>query len=88
VKMQRQTPLVAVAAAVALVAGCSQSNVYQAPDPPAVTVSKPLQQDVTVYLEETGTTEPFQYVDVRARVKGFLIRSASPSCLRSWSWSY
>lgn len=33
----------------------------------------PLQQDVTIYLEETGTTEPFQHVDIRARVKGFLI---------------
>jgi RND family efflux transporter MFP subunit len=73
VKTLWQTPLVAIAAAIALVAGCSQQNVYQPPPPPSVTVSKPVQQDVTIYLDETGTTEPFQYVDIRARVKGFLV---------------
>jgi len=73
VKTLWQTPLVVIAAAIALVAGCSQQNVYQPPPPPAVTVSRPLQQDVTINLDETGTTQPFQYVDIRARVKGFLI---------------
>jgi len=39
---------------------------------PTVKVSRPLQQTVTEYLEETGTTEAVGRVDVRARVTGFL----------------
>jgi RND family efflux transporter MFP subunit len=37
-----------------------------------VTVARPLQQEVTDYLEFTGTTTAVASVDVRARVKGFL----------------
>jgi membrane fusion protein (multidrug efflux system) len=37
-----------------------------------VTVATPLQQDVTRYLEFTGTAQPTETVEIRARVRGFL----------------
>lgn len=55
-----------------LAIGCQQSNKYQPPPPPPVTVAKPVQSTVTEFLEETGTTEAVEFVEVRARVKGFL----------------
>jgi membrane fusion protein, multidrug efflux system len=39
---------------------------------PAVTVTQPVEQEVTRYLEYTGTTQALEYVDIRARVAGFL----------------
>jgi RND family efflux transporter MFP subunit len=56
----------------AFAACSSQSNEYVEPPPPKVTVAKPLQQEVTDYLEFTGTTYAFEEVEVRARVAGFL----------------
>ena len=53
-------------------AACDQRNEYIEPPPPKVTVAKPLQQEVTDYLEFTGTTHAFEMVEVRARVAGFL----------------
>ena len=56
-----------------LVTACdSRQNEYVEPPLPKVTVAKPLQQEVTVYLEFTGTTSAFEEVKVRARVAGFL----------------
>lgn len=52
--------------------GCEQQNTYVEPPPPKVTVARPLQQDVTDYLEFTGTTDAVEAVEVRARVPGFL----------------
>ena len=52
--------------------GCGQANQYEPPPPPSVTVAKPLVKTVTNYIEETGTTEAVEYVEVRARVRGFL----------------
>jgi len=51
---------------------CEPENAYVPPPPPNVTVAKPLQQDVTEYLEFTGTTAAAAYVEVRARVPGLL----------------
>ena len=51
---------------------CSEQNQYIEPPPPDVTVSKPIQQEVTEYLEFTGTTSSIGSVDVRARVSGEL----------------
>ncbi len=56
------------------VAGCTPSNQYQAPPPPKVTVAQPLVQTVNDYLEETGSTEAVELVQVRARVRGFIER--------------
>ncbi len=55
-----------------ILAACEQRNAYVEPPPPKVTVAKPLQQEVTNYLEFTGTTQAFEEVEVRARVAGFL----------------
>ena len=52
--------------------GCSEKNEYVEPPAPEVTVSKPLVQNVTDYLEFTGTTKAIEEIEIRARVKGFL----------------
>ncbi|WP_221896472.1 efflux RND transporter periplasmic adaptor subunit [Bathymodiolus japonicus methanotrophic gill symbiont] len=51
---------------------CESRNEYIAPPAPEVTVSKPIQQSVTDYLEFTGTTQSVGYAEVRARVSGIL----------------
>lgn len=63
--------LVLVAGAGAL-SGCGEKNTFQPPPPPPVTIAQPLQQTVTNFHEETGTTEAVDRVEIRARVQGFL----------------
>jgi len=64
---------VAVALAAMSVTGCKpKTNAYAPPPPAEVTVAHAIQKQVTNYLEYTGTIEPFQTVDLRARVQGFL----------------
>ncbi len=72
VNMQRPTLFAALGVAVFLMVGCTEPNAYQPPPPPTVSVARPVQQTVTLYLEETGKTEAVRYAEVRARVKGFL----------------
>ena len=55
-----------------VISGCSEKNEYVEPPAPEVTVSKPLVQNVTDYLEFTGTTRAVTQIDIRARVEGFL----------------
>jgi RND family efflux transporter MFP subunit len=57
---------------VLLIVGCSETNRYDPPPPPKVTVGHPVRREVTQYLEATGTAQPVESVDIRARVKGFL----------------
>jgi len=62
-------------AALGWTSGCIDRGapVAAAPPPPTVvTVSKPLQQEITDTLDFTGTTAPLEAVEVRARVTGFL----------------
>ena len=54
-----------------LLAGC-ESNVYVEPPPPKVTTARPLMQDVTDYLEFTGTLDASEQAEVVARVSGVL----------------
>src|SRR5437868_14612823 len=54
---------------VALLGGCKQENKYVAPPPPQVGVALPLQQAARQNLELTGNTEPYNQVDVVARVQ-------------------
>jgi RND family efflux transporter MFP subunit len=63
---------IATLAAPILLAACGEQNRYVAPPPPKVTVAHPVQQSVTRYLEATGNTAPFNFVDLVARVQGFL----------------
>lgn len=65
--------LLGIGAAALLLAACSEQNQYVAPPPPKVTVTKPLKQEVTRYLELTGNTSAINSVDLVARVEGFLM---------------
>ncbi|MBA2114224.1 efflux RND transporter periplasmic adaptor subunit [Bremerella alba] len=52
--------------------GCSSPNEYQPPPPAEVNVAYPLVRDVTIYMEETGTTEAVERVEINARVEGII----------------
>ncbi len=58
--------------ALVICGGCRRSEPPPAPPAPAVTVSRPVVQEVTDYGEYTGTTAAVETVDVRARVQGWL----------------
>jgi len=51
--------------------GCEKAQVV-APAPPEVIVSHPIKKEVTQYLEFTGTTAALEFVEIRARVEGWL----------------
>src|SRR6266853_164927 len=53
-------------------AACGQSNTYQPPPPPKVTVAKPTEQKVTRYFEATGNAAAVNSANLVARVQGFL----------------
>ncbi len=57
--------------AVVALAACGK-NTYAPPPPAEVTVTKPVEQEVTTYNEFTGHTAALEAVDIRARVQGFL----------------
>ena len=71
VHLTRLSPVAAVFAAV-LVTACGESNTYQPPPPPKVTVIKPKQQPVTRYFEATGNAAAVNSANLVARVQGFL----------------
>ena len=55
--------------------GCQHSPSQAAPaKPPALPVSKPVQREVTDYVDFTGRTDAVESVGVRARVTGYLVR--------------
>ncbi len=56
---------------VLLPAACERKPAY-APPAPKVTVSLPVRQNVTDYLELTGNTQAVNTVQLRARVEGYL----------------
>ncbi len=56
-----------------VLAGCAPTHPEQsAPVPMAVTVSKPVEREVTDYSDQTGRTAAVDSVEVRARVWGYL----------------
>ena len=63
-------------ASILLLCACEQQNKYQPPPPAEVTVAKPEQRKVTLYMELTGSTTPLNRVDLVARVQGFLDKVA------------
>ncbi|HWD93908.1 MAG TPA: efflux RND transporter periplasmic adaptor subunit [Verrucomicrobiae bacterium] len=66
-------PIVATAAALALLAGCSHgASQQQAPPPPSVTVAPVEQREIVEWDEFTGRTEPVDSVEVRPRVSGYI----------------
>ncbi len=61
--------------AVALAAGCTHGPPQVAPpEPPAVPVSRPVEREVTDYVDFTGRTDAVEAVDVRPRVSGYLVK--------------
>jgi multidrug efflux system membrane fusion protein len=73
-RRRRHLCLVAVIAS-SLVSGCQDpddQNAFAPPPPPEVVVAHPVQREVTSYLTYTGTIEPSETVELRARVQGFL----------------
>jgi membrane fusion protein, multidrug efflux system len=63
--------LMLIAFASMTLTGCDKAQVV-APSPPEVIVSHPLKKEVTQYLEFTGTTAALEFVEIRARVEGWL----------------
>jgi RND family efflux transporter MFP subunit len=55
-----------------LSSACERQPSYTPPPPPKVTVSKPVRQNVTDYLELTGNIQAVNSVQLRARVEGYL----------------
>jgi membrane fusion protein, multidrug efflux system len=55
--------------------GCNEAPAQLAPpEPPAVPVSKPVQQDITDYVDFTGRTDAVQAVNIIPRVTGYLVQ--------------
>lgn len=71
-RARKKNGLIAVAVLAILLAGCGDSNTYLEPPPPQVTVATPVIQEVTDYLEFTGTTAAIDHAEARARVAGVL----------------
>jgi RND family efflux transporter MFP subunit len=51
---------------------CGEDNTYVAPPPPTVSVSQPVRQTVTDYIEVSGNTQASNSVNLVARVEGYL----------------
>jgi RND family efflux transporter MFP subunit len=63
---------VVVVVVVGVLLGCGGPPEAVAPAPPEVTVSTPIQRDVTIVHEFVGTTQARESVEIRARVQGYL----------------
>jgi multidrug efflux system membrane fusion protein len=71
--MERAAISIVVALCAGILAGCDNKPAANAaPPPPPVTVSKPLQKQITEWDEYTGRFEALATVDIRARVSGFI----------------
>lgn len=69
---RRDAGLVALALLATALAGCKPENKFVAPPPADVSVAAPLQQKITPFVELTGNTVAYNFVDLVARVEGFL----------------
>jgi membrane fusion protein, multidrug efflux system len=70
--MRLPAVLIFVALASMSILGCSEKSQVVAIPPAEVIVSHPLQKEVIQYLEFTGTTAALEFVEIRARVEGWL----------------
>ncbi len=70
--LSRSISVLATALLVVSLQSCSDANQYVEPPLPKVTIAQPVRQEVTDYLEFTGTTVASAKVLVRARVSGVL----------------
>ncbi|MCK8601541.1 efflux RND transporter periplasmic adaptor subunit [Desulfoferrobacter suflitae] len=67
-----QMSLLAAAAWLGIVACNGDRNQYIPPPPPQVTVTRPVTQAITDYVELTGNLQAYATVDLVARIEGFL----------------
>src|SRR5262245_52448994 len=73
IRLQRGLTFVALGLAGLLLAGCGSETPPLAPsEPPVVTVSQPIEKEITDYDTYTGRIEAAETVEVRARVRGEL----------------
>jgi multidrug efflux system membrane fusion protein len=64
-----------ISSVLAAIGGCQRQPTQVAPpEPPVLPVSKPVQREVTDYVDFTGRTDAVEAVDIRPRVTGYLIR--------------
>ncbi len=74
--IQRLT-FVSLCALIGVIAACSEENAAPAPPPPpAVTVTEVVSTPINPTVEFVGQTEAVDRVDLRARVRGFLVERA------------
>lgn len=59
-------------ASLSITSGCDRSEAAEPPPPPVVEVATPTQRTITEYFFYTGTLEPVDFVQIRARVGGVL----------------
>jgi len=78
VKRSGQLLLLCWSLAATLPSGCQPPPAAVAPPPPKVTVTVPVQQDVVDSLYYSGKTQATEYVEIRARVTGELIKKYIP----------
>jgi RND family efflux transporter MFP subunit len=69
---RRGAGLVGLALLATALVGCKPENKFVAPPPAEVSVANPLQQKITPFTELTGNTVAYNFVDLVARVEGFL----------------
>src|SRR3954466_1697539 len=59
----------------ATVGGCrGKPTPVAPPEPPVIPVSRPVEREVTDYVDFTGQTDAVQAVDIRPRVTGYLVK--------------
>src|SRR5262249_40962905 len=68
------TGLSALLFGMVLLAGCDHNPPPPPPQAIEASVSQPLEREVTHYVEFTGRTDAPYYVEVPARVKGYLVK--------------
>ncbi len=73
---RRCCAVLALAAALALMAGCSgeSANVPKAPPPPGVLVTPVVQQDVPVYGDWVATLDGYENANIQPQVAGYLVK--------------
>jgi multidrug efflux system membrane fusion protein len=72
VSVRRRSPWCSALASILFVVVACGRNRYAPPPPPEVTVTRPVEREITTYNEFTGHTVAIEAVDVRARVAGVL----------------
>lgn len=73
--LRRQAPLLIISCLLAAAnAGCHRGQAPGAPPPPVIPVSRPVERQVTDFVDYTGRLDAIQAVGIRARVTGYLVQ--------------